>query len=177
MPLVQRLGDIVGRQLVSGGPHVNRELISRVRGSLLSAFDGQLTRLEGLVVMRAEPSGMSAAQSEASEAFESGLLGGVSAAGVTAVGVELTSTNRRRSPGTGQEASPAWTTSQDLAGQAALDYALAGYRGTFGTKSTADSLLPSASASSPGRPRREARPPRTPLACLMHALPFAARAR
>ncbi len=37
-----------------------------MRASLLSAFDGQLTRLEGLVVVRAEPSGMTPAQSEAS---------------------------------------------------------------------------------------------------------------
>ena len=35
-----------------------------------------------------------------------------------------------------------------LAGQAALDYVLAGYRGTFGTKSTADSLLPTVTTSS-----------------------------
>ena len=87
--LTERLGDLVGRQLVSGGPAVGRELVSRVRGSLFSAFDGQLTRLEGLVVMRAEPTGMSGPQSEASAAFETGLLAGVAAANVPAVGVEL----------------------------------------------------------------------------------------
>ena len=32
----------MGRQLVSGGQLVSRELLSRVRGRLLSAFDGQL---------------------------------------------------------------------------------------------------------------------------------------
>ena len=49
-----------GRELVTGGPQVDRSLLSRVRPSLLSAFDGQLGRLEGLVVVRAEPGGMSA---------------------------------------------------------------------------------------------------------------------
>jgi hypothetical protein len=40
----------------------------------------------------------------------------------------------------------------NLAGQAALDYALAGDRGSFGTKSTASSLLPSATSTSGGQP-------------------------
>ena len=40
--LVERFGELVGRQLVSGGQLVDRELLSRVRGGLLSAFDGQL---------------------------------------------------------------------------------------------------------------------------------------
>ncbi|HUB74823.1 MAG TPA: copper transporter [Solirubrobacteraceae bacterium] len=144
--LVQSLGNLIGRQLVSGGQAVAHELISRVRASLLSAFDGQLTRLEGIVVTRAEPSGMSAEQSEAAAALESGLLAGVHTAGVAAVGVELTGT---------QPSQVSWYRGQgissvddldQLAGQAALDYVLAGYSGTFGVKPTANSLLPSASA-------------------------------
>ena len=50
--LLEHFGQLIGRQLVSGGPLVSQELLSRVRGSLLSAFDGQLTHLEGLVVAR-----------------------------------------------------------------------------------------------------------------------------
>src|SRR5580693_3751337 len=96
--LVEQFGDLIGRQLVSGGSVVDRELISRVRASLLSAFDGQLTRLEGLVVMRAEPTGASAEQSEAGAAFASGLLAGVAAVGVPAVGVELTGTEPSQIP-------------------------------------------------------------------------------
>ncbi len=140
--LVESFGDLVGRQLVSGGPLVERELISRVRASLLSAFDGQLTRLEGLVVMRAEPTGMSAAQSEASAAFESGLLAGVAAVGVPAVGVELTNTEPSQIPWYQGKSISSVDDLDNLAGQAALDYALAGDRGTFGIKSSADSLLP-----------------------------------
>jgi hypothetical protein len=140
--LVERFGDLMGRQLVSGGQLVDRELISRVRGSLLSAFDGQLSRLEGLILMRADPTAMSAEQSEASTAFESGLLAGVAAVGVPAVGVELTGT---------EPSQVSWYKGKNissvddldaLAGQAALVYALAGDHGTFGVKSTADSLLP-----------------------------------
>jgi hypothetical protein len=149
--LVESLGDLVGRQLVSGGPVVGHELISRVRSSLLSAFDGQLTRLEGLVVMRAEPSGMSAQDSEASAAFESGLLAGVAAVKVPAVGVELSSTEPSQIPWYSGKGLSSVDDLESLAGQAALDYALAGDRGAFGTKSTADSLLPGVSTS-PSQP-------------------------
>jgi hypothetical protein len=146
--LVERFGDLIGRQLVSGGQLVDRELISRVRASLLSAFDGQLTRLEGLVVVRAEPSGMSAVQGEASAAFESGLVAGVAAVRVPAVGVELTSTNPSQIPWYRGKGLSSVDDLDDLAGQAALDYALAGDGGSFGVKSTADSLLPSVATSS-----------------------------
>jgi len=141
--LVKRFGELVGKQLVSGGQLLDRELLSRVRASLMGAFDGQLGRLEGLVVMRSEPTGMNAAQTEASAAFESGLLTGVAAVGVPTVGVELTGAEPSQVP---------WYKSMNissvddldaLAGQAALVYALAGAHGAFGVKSTADSLLPS----------------------------------
>ena len=140
--LVGRFGGIVGRQLVSGGQLVGRELLSRERGPLLSAFDGQLGRLAGLVVVRAQPPGMTPQQLEASGAFESGLLGGAATAGVPTVGVELSSTQPSQVP---------WYQAQNIssvddldavAGQAALVYALTGSRGAYGVKPTADSLLP-----------------------------------
>jgi hypothetical protein len=140
--LVQRFGALVGRQFVSGGQLVNRELLSRVRGSLLSAFDGRLGKLEGLVLVRADPSGMTAPEAQASVAFESGLLAGLAAAGVPVVGVELSSTEPSQVP---------WYESRNIssvddldatAGQAALIYSLTGSRGAYGTKPTADSLLP-----------------------------------
>ena len=149
--LVEPFGELVGKQLVSGGQLVDRELLSRVRDRLLSAFDGQLGRLEGLVVMRADPTDMTPEQSRASAAFESGLIDGVAAVGVPAVGVELTSTEPSQVP---------WYRARDIssvdnldatAGQAALVYALAGSHGAYGTKSTADSLLPSVGARAPSR--------------------------
>jgi hypothetical protein len=140
--LVESLGNLVGRQLVSGGQLVDRELISRVRASLLSAFDGQLTRLEGVVVMRADPGGMSAEESEASAALESGLIAGVSAVGVPAVGVELSASEPTQIAWYRGKGLASVDDLDQLAGQAALDYALAGSHGTFGVKSTAESLLP-----------------------------------
>ena len=142
--LVGRFGELAGKQLVRGGRLVDRELLSRVRSSLLSAFDGQLGRLDGLVVVRSDPAGMSPEQSAASAAFETGLLSGVAAVGIPTVGVEMTGTQPSQVP---------WYESKRLssvddldapAGQAALVYALAGAHGAFGVKPTADSLLPSA---------------------------------
>jgi hypothetical protein len=143
-PLLEKFGGLVGRQLVSGGQAVGRELLSRVRSQLLSAFDGVLGRLDGLVILRAEPSGMSAEDAQAAAAFESGVVGGVSAAGVSAVGVELTSS---------EPSQVSWYQARGLssvddidatAGQAALVYALNGSHGAYGEKPTANSLLPSA---------------------------------
>jgi hypothetical protein len=147
--LVAGFGEIAGRQLVSGGRLVGRELLSRVRGSLLSAFDGQLRRLSGVVVMRADPSGMTPQQTEASAAFESGLLNGIAAGGATAVGVQLKDTEPSQVPWYKSRNISSVDDLDTLAGQAALDYALAGHNGAFGTKSTADSLLPSAEATTP----------------------------
>jgi hypothetical protein len=140
--LVERFGVILGRQLVSGGQLVNRGLLSRVRGRLLSAFDGQLSRLEGLVVVRADPNGMTAEQAQASAAIESGMIDGVRTVGVPVVGVELTGTEPSQVP---------WYKSREIssvddldapAGQAALIYTMSGSHGAYGTKPSADSLLP-----------------------------------
>jgi hypothetical protein len=149
--IVHKFGGLAGRQLVSGGALASRELLSRVRGSLLSAFDGALGKLEGLVVVRADPSGMTAEQTEASAAFESGLIAGVNAVGVPAVGVELSNTEPSQIPWFKSEGISSVDDLDTLAGQAALIYALTGSHGAFGVKSTADSLLPSV-LESPSKP-------------------------
>jgi hypothetical protein len=140
--LVEGFGAIVAKQLVSGGQNVERELISRVRGRLLTAFDGQLGRLAGLVVVRSDPAGETPEQAKASSAFESGFVAGAATVGTPIVGVELSSSEPSQVP---------WYQGKDIssvddvdktAGQAALIYALTGSHGAYGTKATADSLLP-----------------------------------
>jgi Copper transport outer membrane protein, MctB len=149
--LVERFGALIGRQLVSGGQAIGRELVSRARGPLLSAFDGQLGKLEGIVIVHAEPAGMTPEQAHAAAAFESGLIDGVAAVGDPAVGVELSGAEPSQVP---------WYQGQDIAsvddldataGQAALIYALTGARGSYGTKATANSLLPNV-VGSPAQP-------------------------
>jgi hypothetical protein len=147
--LIESFGSIIGKQLVSGGSKVERELISRVRGPLLTAFDGQLGKLDALVVVRNEPTSMTPEQSKSTAQFESGLLDGVATVGIQLVGAEATSTEPSQVP---------WYQSKDIssvddvdqtAGQAALIYALTGSHGSYGTKSTADSLLPNVVGASP----------------------------
>ncbi len=140
--LLERFGELVGRQLVSGGQLVDKELVSRVKAALFSAFDGSLTHLEGLVVMRAEPKEAQSAEAEASAQFESGVLKGVAAAGVAPVGVQLTETEPTQIPWYKSQGISSVDNLNQMAGQAALAYALAGAKGAFGVSSTADSLLP-----------------------------------
>jgi len=140
--LVERFGMLVGRQLVSGGQLVGRELISRVRNQLLTAFDGQLIRLQGLVLMRAEPTGMTAEEAQASAAFDAGFIDGVAAVGVPIVGVELSGTEPSQVPWYQSQSISSVDDLDSTAGQAALVYALAGSHGSYGTKSSANSLLP-----------------------------------
>jgi hypothetical protein len=140
--LIEHFGTIVAKQLVSGGAEVDRELISRVRGRLLSAFDGQLSRLQGLVVVHDPPSAETPAQSTSAGAFETGFIAGLAAVGIPVVGVELTSTEPSQVPWYQGKGLSSVDDLDATAGQAALIYALAGSRGAYGSKSTADSLLP-----------------------------------
>ncbi|HEY4452443.1 MAG TPA: copper transporter [Solirubrobacteraceae bacterium] len=149
--LLERFGRLAGRQLVSGGQLVARELLSRVRASLFSAFDGQLTRLEGLVVVRAHAPGLSTEADGSAASFESGLLAGVAAVGVPVVGVQLSKAEPSQVPWFKEKALSSVDDLDAPAGQAALVYALAGDHGTFGTTATADSLLPTVSTAA-GQP-------------------------
>jgi hypothetical protein len=151
--LVEHFGALVAKQLVSGGQNIEHELISRVRGPLLTAFDGQLGRLQGLVIVRSDPSTETPEQAKASAAFESGFVRGVGTVGTPLVGVELSNSEPSQIP---------WYESKDVssvddldatAGQAALVYALTGSHGAYGTKSTADSLLPNVVGSSSQTPQ------------------------
>jgi Copper transport outer membrane protein, MctB len=142
--LVKHFGVRIGKQLVSGG-----QLLERVHTRLLSSYDGQLGKLEGLVVARSEPANITPEAAKAVSEFQAGLIAGVSSEGVPAVGVELSTTEPSQIP---------WYKSEDLAsvddldtiaGRAALALALAGDHGAYGVKSTADALLPSV-VGSPG---------------------------
>jgi hypothetical protein len=136
--LARKFGVRMGEQLVGEG-----QLLGRVQSRLLSSYDGEFGKLDGVVVMRDQPTGMSAEAAKSTSEFESGLIEGVGLRGVTAVGVEMTSTQPSQVP---------WYTAEDLAsvddldtlaGRAALAFALAGDHGAYGVKSTAtNSLLP-----------------------------------
>jgi Copper transport outer membrane protein, MctB len=135
--LVRQFGLRMGVQMVSGG-----QLIMRVRSRLLSAFDGQLGKLDGLVVVRSEPDGMSPEAAHASAEFEAGLVAGATHKETPVVGVELSSTNPSQVPWYKSQGISSVDDLDWLGGRAALTFALSGAHGAYGRKPTADSLLP-----------------------------------
>lgn len=135
--LVKKFGIRMGKQLVAGG-----QLLGKVHARLLSSYDGEFGKLDGLVIVRSEPAGMSGEDAKLTAEFESGLIEGVAAGGVPAVGVELSSTEPSQIPWYKAEDLASVDDLNQLAGRAALAFALAGDHGAYGEKSTADSLLP-----------------------------------
>lgn len=135
--LAGRFGIRIARQLL-GGDH---RLLGHVQARLLSSFDGQLEGLDGLVVVRNEPEGMTPEQAQIAGEFEAGLIDGATTAQVPTVGVELSSSEPSQIP---------WYKSRDIAsvddldrpaGHAALVLTLAGAHGAYGGKPTADAGL------------------------------------
>jgi Copper transport outer membrane protein, MctB len=147
-PLLERFAQIAGRELVAGGQAISTSLLARTSGRLLSAFDGAPGRLEGVIVSRAEPAGMPAESVHVAGVLESGIVRGFTAAKVPAVGVELTTTEPSQVPWYQGQGISSVDDLSTTAGKAALAYALAGFRGSYGVKGTANSLLPAVVAAS-----------------------------
>jgi copper transport outer membrane protein MctB len=135
--LVDPFGFRIGSQLAGGG-----RLIAQVRPALLQSFNGALQPLDGVVVVRRAAELRGEAE-QVREAFERGLVRGLSASPVPVVGIEMTTT---------EPSQVGWYRGQDLAsvddvdraaGRAALIFILeGGVDGAFGVKPTADTLLP-----------------------------------
>ncbi|ADB51503.1 copper transporter [Conexibacter woesei] len=131
--LVHAFGTRMGIQFTQGG-----ELLPRVRGELLDQGSGTLEGADAVVIVRDERELDDPAEARAIEEFENGLMRGLRVDGIPVVGVETT------------DADPSqigWFKEHDLSsvddlddplGRAALVFALAGERGHFGVKSTAD---------------------------------------
>lgn len=146
--LMRRFGERIGGELVSEATHTTHptqpaSLLERAHTKLLSSDDGQPNGLEAVVVMRAEPGGMSGEALAATREFESGLVAGMAARAVPVVGVETAATEPSQVPWYKAEGISSVDDVQSVGGRAALAFALAGYRGAFGSKPTADAQLPS----------------------------------
>ena len=134
---VEALGKAVGRQFVLGG-----DLLDRVGSPLLSRASGHFAGVDGVIVVRLQPTELDPEQRTATGRLESGLLDGVVATGVDAVGVEGTETDPSSIP---FFSSHELSTVDDIdlkSGQVATVFALLGAEGNFGVKDSADRLLP-----------------------------------
>jgi hypothetical protein len=129
----------VGRALVVGGPP-----LARFRGATLARISGRPGGIDGVIVVRSQPADMNPNQSQATEALESGILTGLGRAETApVVGVERSDSDGSSIGYFESEGATATVDSVDLtSGQVALAYALAGTRGNYGVKSSADRLLP-----------------------------------
>jgi hypothetical protein len=130
--LLHPFGTRIGIQFARGG-----KLLDAVRRALLDQGSGTLDGADGVVVVR-DPGQLGDADAEQASTFEDGLVGGLHALDVPVVGVETSDA---------QISQIGWFKAHQLSsvddlddpiGRAALVYALAGQRGSFGVKSTAD---------------------------------------
>ena len=136
--LLQPFGFRVGAQYVQGG-----KLLPRLRAALLgSGYSGQFDGLDAVVLERSDPD-LKDDDAAALNAFQQGLLQGITSNDVPVVGIEKLST---------EPSQVSWYNDRDLAsvddidqvqGKAALVLALASRRkGAFGEKPTAEAPLP-----------------------------------
>ena len=163
---VQALGTGVGRQLAIGG-----RLLDVVQPDLFSEASGTFGALDGVIVVRNQPSGLEDDEMARTNRLETGLIDGLQATGATVVGVETSGEDDSSVPFF-QASGIANVDDLDLvAGRVAMVFSLLGARGSFGVNETADRLLPDLLApvvprrpgpGAPPPPRADQVPPGTP---------------
>ncbi len=140
-----------GRGLAQGGA-----LFKTLRGTLLKTNSGVPNGVDAVIVTRAQPDNLDPAQTDATAQLEAGLLDGLASTRLPVVGVE-TSTADPSSISLYSDHGISSVDDVDMyAGRVALAYALAGSKGAFGVKPSADRLLPMLRSPS-RRPERAAR--------------------
>lgn len=125
-----------GTSLVEGGAFYDE-----AREALLASFSGEVTPVDGVVVVRQRPQ-LDGPDEAASESLEKSFIEGLTAGGVPVVGVERTDADPSS---IGFFDSLGLTTVDnvnDPAGRVALVYALRGAQGNFGVGEEADELVP-----------------------------------
>jgi Copper transport outer membrane protein, MctB len=135
---LEQFGRAAGRQLVRGGP-----LLRRTRDQLLNRFSGRAQRADDVIVVREPPDGSESDRDrEARDALEAGLLDGIHATHVPAVGVERSDADQSSVSLFDSHGLPTVDDLDLISGRVAMVFALLGAGGNFGIKSTADQLLP-----------------------------------
>jgi hypothetical protein len=122
----------LGIQFTHGG-----RLLRLVRRDLLQQGSGTLTGADGVVVVRNTPE-LDGEDAEIVDTFEDGLMRGLRAQDVPVVGVETTDTETSQIDWFKDHELSSVDDLDDPIGRAALVFALAGQRGSFGVKATAD---------------------------------------
>jgi hypothetical protein len=137
-PLTRRLA----RALVSGGP-----VADKLKADFPDAFSGDFRGAAAVVYFHA-----AVKRDTPSQRFEAALVEGLRRAGVPVVGVETSETDPSQIPWYVTAGLASVDDVDQPAGRVALALALAGARGNFGYKQTADAPLPKLPA--PAKPTR-----------------------
>jgi len=122
----------LGIQFVRGG-----RLLATVRRDLLMQGSGTLNGADGVVVVRNTPQ-LDGADADAVSTFEDGLMRGLRAHDVPVVGIETSDAETSQIQWFKDHELSSVDDVDDTIGRAALVFALAGERGSFGVKATAD---------------------------------------
>ena len=126
-----------GFALAEGGPRFDE-----MRAAFLSSYSGQPEATDAVILVRQLPTELEGREAEDTERLEAGVVEGLRRAGVTMVGAERSDSDPS-SIGAFNEHELSSVDSVDLlAGRVALVLALDGAEGVYGTKETADRLLP-----------------------------------
>ena len=126
--LLEAFGTRIGVQLTRGG-----KLLTRERRSLFSAVAGSLGPYDGVVVSRHLPDGISGDDLHRVNAFEQGLIHGLTAGDVEVVGVERSADDPTQVPWYRTQGLSTVDNLDQTSGQAALVFLLAGKTdGAFG---------------------------------------------
>jgi Copper transport outer membrane protein, MctB len=128
----------MGRSLVFGGP-----TFKRFRGAMLDQVSGRPGGIDGVIVIRQQPTDLSQHQASETDTLEAGIMAGLKDTHAPVVGVERTDTQPSSISFFTTNSVTATVDSVDLiSGRVALVYALNGSEGNYGVKATADRLLP-----------------------------------
>lgn len=135
--LADDLGRRIGVQLIQGG---SGRLVRALRNEIFASSSGEIQGAEAAVIVRTPPP---EGDSEVTMAFLDGLIAGLQSFDVPVVGVEETSTEPSQIPFYIERDLASVDNVDETSGRASLVLALAGSAdGAYGTKRTADALLP-----------------------------------
>ena len=125
-----------GRRLLGGSE------LGAVREALLASFSGDPADVDAAILVRAEAEDLEPREAADVEVLERGLLDGMADTGVTVVGAERSDDEPSQIEFFADQGLTSVDNLDSIAGKVALVLALAGAEGSFGTKESADSLLP-----------------------------------
>jgi hypothetical protein len=131
------LGTAIGRQIVGGGP-----LLDKVREQLFSRFNGSLDDVGRVVLVGRSPGELAADLSGEGRAFETAFLRGIDSRARGTVAVERSDTDPTTLAAFSAAGIPTVDNVEQMPGQVAMVFALLGAEGEFGVKEGATSLLP-----------------------------------